>query len=54
MMYSAKTCPVCDREFDEEGAMRAHLLVSHHKSDLADALFAAVDESESADRVVAE
>ena len=53
MMYDARrTCPVCDARFDDEGRMRAHLLTRHRKSDLADAVVAAVSESEAGEPVL--
>ena len=53
MMYDARrTCPVCDARFDDEGRMRAHLLTRHRKSDLADAVVAAVSESKAGEPVL--
>lgn len=53
MMYDARrTCPVCERRFEEEGPMRAHLLTTHHKSELADAVAEAVSETGSRESAV--
>ena len=46
MKNRARTCPVCDREFEDEGRVRTHLLVNHHKSDMADELVSTAPESE--------
>jgi len=53
MMYDAgRTCPVCDRQFDDGGRMRAHMLTNHRKSDLADAVMASVSESDDGEAVL--
>jgi hypothetical protein len=46
MKNGTRTCPVCDREFEDEGGVRTHLLVGHHKSDMADKLVSTDAESE--------
>jgi hypothetical protein len=52
MMYDTRrTCPVCECRFDEEGQMRAHLLTRHRKSELADAIGAAISEPKSPEPV---